>query len=81
MNSVLTTSRMSLPRGSSTSQAALTVAPLMDQTVLVVAADQADPKPPAMLRDAIGAAGGRCAGVFFNKVEARPPRFLQRILP
>jgi Mrp family chromosome partitioning ATPase len=63
------------------SQAAVTVAPFMDQTVLVVAADQADPKPPAMLRDAIGAAGGRCAGVFFNKVEAEPPRFLKAILP
>lgn len=63
------------------SQAALAVAPFMDQTVLVVAADQADPKPPAMLRDAIGAAGGRCAGVFFNKVEAEPPRFLRAILP
>jgi Mrp family chromosome partitioning ATPase len=63
------------------SQAALTVAPFMDQTVLVVAADQADPKPPAALRDAIGAAGGRCAGVFFNKVVAEPPRFLKRILP
>ena len=63
------------------SQAALAVAPFMDQTVLVVAADQPDPKPAAMMRDAIGAAGGRCAGVFFNKVEAQPPRFLKRILP
>jgi hypothetical protein len=63
------------------SQAALAVAPFIDQTVLVVAADQADPKPPAIMRDAIGAAGGRCAGVFFNKVVAEPPRFLKRILP
>lgn len=63
------------------SQAAVMVAPFMDQTVLVVAADQADPKPPALLRDAIGMAGGRCAGLFFNKVEARPPRFLRAILP
>jgi Mrp family chromosome partitioning ATPase len=63
------------------SQAALAVAPFMDQTVLVVAADEADPKPPAVMRDAIGAVGGRCTGVFFNKVEAQPPRFLKRILP
>lgn len=62
-------------------QAGLTVAPFMDQTVLVVAADRADPKPPAQLRDALGAVGGRCAGIFVNKVEARPPRFLRAILP
>ena len=35
----------------------------------------------AMLRDAITAAGGRCAGMFFNKVSVQPPAFLKAILP
>jgi hypothetical protein len=63
------------------SQAALTVAPFMDQTVLVVAANEPDVRPPSLLRDAITAAGGRCAGVFFNKADAEPPGFLRAILP
>jgi hypothetical protein len=63
------------------SQAALTVAPYIDQTVLVVAADQPDVRAPAQLRDAIATAGGRCAGVFFNRAEVEPPGFLRRILP
>lgn len=63
------------------SQAALTVAPFIDQTVLVVSADQPDVRAPAQLRDAIAMAGGRCAGVFFNRAEVEPPGFLRRILP
>ena len=63
------------------SQAALAVAPFMDQTVLVVAADERDVRPPSQLRDSITATGGRCAGVFFNKVVAEPPGFLKAILP
>jgi hypothetical protein len=62
------------------SQAALTLAPFIDQTVLVVAADQADVRGPAQLRDAIATAGGRCAGVFFNRAQVEPPGFLRRIL-
>ncbi|MBI1408091.1 MAG: sugar kinase [Caulobacter sp.] len=62
------------------SQAALTVAPFIDQTVLVVAADQPDVRSPAQLRDAIVTAGGRCAGVFFNRARVEPPGFLRRIL-
>lgn len=62
------------------SQAALTVAPFIDQTVLVVAADQADVRAPAQLRDAIATAGGRVAGVFFNRAMVEPPGFLRRIL-
>lgn len=58
-----------------------TIARHMDQTVLVVAADQPDVRQPAMLRDAITAAGGRCAGMFFNRVSVEPPRFLKAILP
>lgn len=63
------------------SQAALTVAPFMDQTVLVVAADQPDVSAPARLRDALIAAGGRPAGVFFNRARVETPGFLSRILP
>lgn len=63
------------------SQTALTLAPYVDFTILVVAADEADVRAPARLRDAITAAGGQCAGVFFNRAEVEPPGFLQRILP
>ena len=63
------------------SLSALTVAPFMDQTVLVVAADERAVRPPATLRNSITAAGGRCAGVFFNKVVVMPPPFLKAIMP
>ena len=63
------------------SQAGPTVAQHMDLTVLVVSAEQPDVRQPAMLRDAITAAGGRCAGMFFNKVSVQPPAFLKAILP
>lgn len=61
------------------SRAALTVAPFMDQTLLVVAADQKDTSPPAQLRDAISQAGGRVAGLFVNRVVVEPPRFLRAL--
>lgn len=63
------------------SQAALVVAPFMDQTVLVVAADEADVRAPAQLRDAIAAAGGTVAGIFFNRATVTPPGFMKAILP
>ncbi len=63
------------------SQAGVTVAPYMDQTILVVAADQPDVRAPSLLRDAINAAGGRCAGLFFNRAEVKAPGFLKAILP
>ena len=53
----------------------------MDQTVLVVAADQPDISGPAQLRDAIASAGGRCGGLFFNRAQVRAPGFLKRFLP
>jgi len=59
------------------SEAALTVARLMDDTVLVVAADQSDVGAPGRLRDAITAAGGHCAGLFLNRAEIDAPRFLR----
>jgi translation elongation factor EF-Tu-like GTPase len=63
------------------SQAGLTVAQHMDQTILVVSAQQPDVQPPGLLRDALASAGGRCAGVFFNKASVQPPAFLRAILP
>lgn len=58
------------------SGAALTVSPFMDQTVLVVAADQPDVDAPARMRDAVTAAGGNVAGLFFNRGGVEPPGFL-----
>jgi cellulose biosynthesis protein BcsQ len=49
------------------SQAAVTLSPFADQTVLIVSGDQADVRPPAVLRNAILSAGGNCAGLFFNR--------------
>jgi Mrp family chromosome partitioning ATPase len=63
------------------SQAGLVMAPLMDMTVLVVAADGQDTRAPAALRDAIEQAGGRCAGLVFNRAEIEAPSFLKKILP
>jgi hypothetical protein len=63
------------------SQAGLTVAPFLDELVLVVAADEPDVRSPAQLRDAIGDAGGHCAGLFFNRQTVRTPGFIRSILP
>ena len=63
------------------SRAAMTVAPFIDFTVLVVAADGADASGPAALRDAIHAAGGQCAGIVFNRVQIETPSFLKAFLP
>lgn len=63
------------------SQAGLAVAPYMDQSLLVVAADEPDIQAPAKLRDAIGAAGGNVAGLFFNRAVVERPAFLKAILP
>ena len=49
------------------SDAALTLAPHMDATVLVVAADEKDVGDPAALRDALEAADGFVAGMVFNR--------------
>jgi len=62
------------------SNAGLTVSPFMDFSVLVVAADQGDAAAPSALKDSIVAAGGRCAGLVFNRASARPPAFFRKIL-
>lgn len=63
------------------SQAGITLAPAMDQTILVVAAGEEDVKAPVALRDALIAAGGRVSGLFFNRAAVAPPPFLKAILP
>ena len=63
------------------SRAAMTIAPFVDFTVLVVAADGADAGGPAALRDSLHAAGGQCAGIFFNRAEVETPGFLKAFLP
>ena len=66
----------------SQSQAAMLVAPFAEATVLVTAADSGDMNRTAMLRDAIVAAGGQCAGLFLNRVPAaEPPSLLKALRP
>ena len=60
------------------SRAALTVSPFMDQTVLVVAADEPDIEAPARMRDAVAAAGGDVVGLFFNRQAVEAPGFRGR---
>jgi len=63
------------------SQTSVMLAPAMDATVLVAAADEDEMHSPAMLRGALQSAGGRVAGLFFNKVEIEPPAFLKKVMP
>ena len=53
----------------------------MDQTILVVSADQTDVRAPAMLRDAIAEGGASVAGLFFNRGQVGPPAFLRGFTP
>ncbi|HEY2708316.1 MAG TPA: sugar kinase [Caulobacteraceae bacterium] len=63
------------------SQAGLTVAPFMDDVVLVVAADEHDVRAPADLRDDLAAAGAHCAGLFVNRVQVNAPSFRRGSAP
>ncbi len=58
---------------------AITLAPYVDATVLVVAADSTAANEPLILRDEIEAAGGRIAGVVVNRSTYNPPAFLRRL--
>ena len=58
---------------------AITLAPFVDATVLVVAADGAAASEPLMLRDEIEAVGGKIAGVVVNRSTYNPPAFLRRL--
>ncbi|MBA4804719.1 MAG: hfsB [Brevundimonas sp.] len=61
------------------SDTAITLAPFVDATVLVVAAGGASPGEPMILRDEIEAVGGRIAGVVVNRSTYQPPAFLRRL--
>jgi len=63
------------------SNVGLTIAPFMDFTVLVVAADGADAGAAAALKDSILAAGGRCAGLVFNRASHEPKGLLRMRAP
>ena len=58
---------------------AITLAPFVDATVLVVAAESTAAGEPLILRDQIEAAGGRIAGVVVNRSTYDPPAFLRRL--
>jgi hypothetical protein len=60
----------------------LTTAPFMDQSVIVLAADGASVRGPALLKNALMAAGANCVGLVFNRDPARRgrrPKILQRL--
>jgi Mrp family chromosome partitioning ATPase len=61
------------------SRVALATAALVDANVLVVAADRCDVSGPQALRDGLIQAGGRCAGLVFNRAAADPPGFLRAL--
>ena len=61
------------------SDLAITLAPFVDATVLVVAADSTAANEPLMLRDEIEAVGVRIAGVVVNRSTYNPPAFLKRL--
>lgn len=62
------------------SDMALTLAPLADATVLVVAAETTDAAGPVALREEIDALGGRIAGVVMNRATWSPPALLRRFI-
>ncbi|NBW06731.1 MAG: hfsB [Caulobacteraceae bacterium] len=59
---------------------AITLAPYVDATILVVAAESTSPNEPVILRDEIEAVGGRIAGVVVNRSTYKPPSFLRRLV-
>ena len=63
------------------SPAALAIAPLVDANVLVVSSGQRDVGGAQRLKTALTDAGGRCAGIVFNRAPTAPPRFLSQLLP
>lgn len=61
------------------SDTAITLAPFVDATVLVVAAETTAANEPVILRDEIEAVGGRIIGVVVNRSTYRAPAFLRRL--
>jgi Mrp family chromosome partitioning ATPase len=62
------------------SDAAAALAPFMDASVIVLAADDTEAGAAAALRDSIEVAGGRVAGLVFNRARFTPPKILQRLV-
>lgn len=62
------------------SDMAITLAPFVDATVLVVAAETTSAEGPVALRDEIDAVGGRIAGMVMNRSNWRPPNLLKRLV-
>jgi Mrp family chromosome partitioning ATPase len=62
------------------STAALTLAAQVDASVLVIAAEASDARAPAALKQALEGHGGKIAGLVFNRVRHRAPRFLEKLL-
>ena len=62
------------------SDMAVNLAPYVDATVLVVAAETTRASEPIALRDEIEAVGGRIAGVVMNRSTYQPPGFLKKML-
>jgi len=58
---------------------AITLAPYVDATILVVAAESGAANEPLMLRDELEAVGGKIAGVVVNRSTYNPPAFLKRL--
>ena len=58
---------------------AIILAPFVDTTVMVVAAESTAASAPVILRDEIEAVGGRIAGVVMNRSTYRAPGFLRRL--
>lgn len=58
---------------------AVALAPFVDATVIVVAAESTAAGEPVILRDEIEAAGGKIAGVVVNRSTYNPPAFLRRL--
>ena len=59
---------------------AIILAPFVDMTVLVIAAESTAAHAPVILRDEIEAVGGKIAGVVMNRSTYKAPGFLRRLM-
>lgn len=58
----------------------IVLAPFVDATILVVAAETTSAEGPVALRDEIESVGGRIAGLVMNRSTYQAPRFLKRMM-
>ena len=61
------------------SDMAITLAPFVDATIIVVAAETTAASETVALRDDIDAVGGNIAGVVMNRATWTPPAILNRL--